>query len=198
MTQDKKWLAQIAAELKTELSTSTDQRACKSFKLKLISTPMGKMVSLTDEKYLYLLEFIDKKNLSKEIAKVLQKRATKVTVGDNAINNQLQKQLQEYFLGKRDCFSLPLFKDGTPFQEQVWSLLEEIPAGQTWSYQKIARKLGNVKLVRAVGNATGANKIALVIPCHRVIKTNGDLGGYAGGVERKQSLLKLEKNNIKG
>jgi methylated-DNA-[protein]-cysteine S-methyltransferase len=102
-------------------------------------------------------------------------------------------QLEEYFAGLRNEFDLPLAAAGTDFQTQVWHALTTIPYGETWSYQELANAIGNPKAVRAVGLANGKNPISIVVPCHRVIGKSGKLTGYAGGVERKQRLLALEK-----
>ncbi|MBY6195697.1 methylated-DNA--[protein]-cysteine S-methyltransferase [Vibrio hangzhouensis] len=103
-----------------------------------------------------------------------------------------QQQLAAYFAGKSRSFDLPLAAQGTAFQKQVWKALCEIPYGEVISYQELADRIGNPKAVRAVGAANGKNPISVVVPCHRVIGKSGKLTGYAGGVERKRQLLKLE------
>ena len=103
------------------------------------------------------------------------------------------KQLEEYFSGDRREFELPISAVGTEFQQQVWKALTTIPYGETWSYQDLANAIGNPKAVRAVGLANGKNPVSVIVPCHRVIGKNGKLTGYAGGVERKAKLLKLEQ-----
>ncbi|ENC6729817.1 cysteine methyltransferase [Vibrio navarrensis] len=103
-------------------------------------------------------------------------------------------QLNEYFLGKRTQFDLPIAAKGTAFQMQVWQALTTIPYGETWSYQELANAIGNPKAVRAVGLANGKNPVSIVVPCHRVIGKNGKLTGYAGGIERKRWLLERESN----
>lgn len=103
-----------------------------------------------------------------------------------------KKQLEEYFNGERRDFYLPLAPSGTEFQKLVWSELAKIPFGQTQSYQDIANAIGKPKAMRAVGAANGKNPISIIVPCHRVIGKNGTLTGYAGGLERKAWLLKLE------
>lgn len=102
------------------------------------------------------------------------------------------KQLDEYFSGSRKEFDLPLAAEGTVFQQQVWKVLTTIPFGETWSYQQLADAIGNPKAVRAVGLANGKNPISVIVPCHRVIGKSGKLTGYAGGLERKAALLKIE------
>jgi methylated-DNA-[protein]-cysteine S-methyltransferase len=102
------------------------------------------------------------------------------------------RQLSDYFAGQLTEFELPLAPSGTAFQRQVWAALQTIPYGQTWSYAQLAEKLGRPTAVRAVGLANGKNPIALVIPCHRVIGSDGSLTGYGGGLDRKRFLLDLE------
>ncbi|MBU2896647.1 methylated-DNA--[protein]-cysteine S-methyltransferase [Vibrio hepatarius] len=102
------------------------------------------------------------------------------------------KQLREYFSQCRNTFELPLAASGTVFQQQVWQALTTIPFGETWSYQQLAESIGNPRAVRAVGLANGKNPISVIVPCHRVIGKKGKLTGYAGGLDRKAALLKLE------
>ena len=107
---------------------------------------------------------------------------------------ETQKQLSEYFEGQRKIFDLPLDFEGTEFQQKVWQALLTIPFGETRSYKDIAEQIGNVKAVRAVGAAKGKNPISIIAPCHRVVGANGKLVGFAGGLENKDVLLKLEFN----
>ena len=107
---------------------------------------------------------------------------------------ETQKQLSEYFEGQRKIFDLPLNFEGTEFQQKVWQALLTIPFGETRSYKDIAEQIGNVKAVRAVGAANGKNPISIIAPCHRVVGANGKLVGFAGGLENKDVLLKLEFN----
>ena len=112
---------------------------------------------------------------------------------DHPILCEAQQQLAEYFAGTRQQFDLPLDFDGTYFQKQVWQALLQIPYGETRSYKQIAEQLGNPKAVRAVGAASGKNPISIIAPCHRVIGASGKLVGFAGGLDNKQILLKLEQ-----
>jgi len=107
-----------------------------------------------------------------------------------------QQQLIEYFSGQRKVFDIPIDFEGTDFQKQVWSALLTIPYGETRSYKQIAQQLGNEKAVRAVGAANGKNPISIIAPCHRVIGAGGALVGFAGGLDKKEILLRLELNNI--
>lgn len=105
-------------------------------------------------------------------------------------------QLHAYFAGERDAFDLPLDLHGTPFQKAVWQLLRAIPGGRTRSYAEIARALGAASAVRAVGGAVGRNPVSVIVPCHRVVGSDGALTGYAGGIDRKQALLALERTPL--
>lgn len=105
---------------------------------------------------------------------------------------ETEKQLTEYFSNQRKSFNLPLKAKGTKFQEAVWQVLSQIPYGSTWSYKQVAEEIKHPKAVRAVGAAIGRNPISIIIPCHRVIAANGSLTGFAGGLNRKQTLLNLE------
>jgi methylated-DNA-[protein]-cysteine S-methyltransferase len=108
----------------------------------------------------------------------------------------LRSQLLEYFEGRRRTFDYPLAPKGTPFQLAVWNALLEVPYGDTITYAELARRIGKPSAVRAVGAANGANPIPVIIPCHRVIGSNGTLTGYGGGIERKQWLLALEGRRL--
>ncbi len=114
---------------------------------------------------------------------------------ENNIIRQTIKQFDEYFRGKRKKFELPLNPKGTEFQKKVWLQLMNIPYGKTATYKDIATLIGNTNASRAVGNANNKNPIAIIIPCHRVIGSNNKLTGYAGGLDKKEKLLNLEKNN---
>ena len=111
---------------------------------------------------------------------------------ETSLNKECIKQLKEYFTGERLQFELPIFQVGTNFQQHVWSELLNIPYGTTMSYGQLARKIGDIKSVRAVGTTNGKNKIAIIVPCHRVIGSDGSLTGYAGELWRKEWLLKHE------
>ena len=117
---------------------------------------------------------------------------------NNAVYKNCADQFDEYFSGKRTVFELPLQQTGTPFQQSVWNELEKIPFGKTMSYLQLAKRIGNVKSIRAVGTANGRNNLSIVVPCHRVIGSDGSLTGYAGGLWRKQFLLEHENKTTNG
>ena len=113
----------------------------------------------------------------------------------NALLTVACRQLTEYFAGKRKVFDLPIRLNGTPFQQIVWKGLQQIPYGETLSYADLAHQIGRHKAARAVGNANHHNPLMIIIPCHRVVASNGKMGGYAGGIARKAWLLEKEKGN---
>lgn len=163
--------------------------------LKRIETPLGPMIVCGNEEGICLLEFTDRKMLETEL-KDLAKRLNAVIVqGNNAHIENAEKQLAEYFDGKRKQFDIKLFTPGTAFQNNVWKQLQTIPYGKTRSYKEQAIAVGNADAVRAVATANGMNRIAIIIPCHRVIGSDGNLTGYAGGLWRKKYLLEMEKEN---
>ncbi len=159
-----------------------------------IMTPIGRMIALADENYLYLLEFDNRRGLEKEIEKLRLRLNARIIYGSNSILLSLKKEIDKYFDGELNEFTIPLFLMGSEFQKSVWEILKKISMGETRTYKDIAIELGDTKKVRAVGNANGANQIAILIPCHRIIESNGELGGYGGGIKRKEYLLNLEKN----
>ncbi|GAB3893686.1 methylated-DNA--[protein]-cysteine S-methyltransferase [Larkinella knui] len=110
-----------------------------------------------------------------------------------AVLHKCARQLEEYFLNRRRSFDIPLHPQGTPFQRSVWQMLAEVPYGKTMSYMELTRRLGDEKAIRAVAAANGKNPIWIIIPCHRIIGSNGDLTGYAGGLGRKKWLLEHEQ-----
>lgn len=163
--------------------------------MRRLETPLGIMFVCAVEQGICLLEFTDRKMLESEfqyLAKVLN--AT-IVQGDNPHFPLLDKQLTEYFSGTRKTFTVPLYTPGTDFQNKVWGALQEIPYGETKSYKDQATIIGNPDAVRAVANANGMNKISILIPCHRVIGSDGKMTGYGGGIWRKKWLLDLEKRN---
>ncbi len=153
-----------------------------------MKSPIGELLLAVSEKGLVMIEFEGREfppaNFDKNVNWVVSEEKTAAA----------KKQLQQYFDGHRTEFTLPLDpRTGTEFQRQCWDLVSKIPYGQTRSYQDLANELKRPKASRAVGGANGANPIPIVVPCHRVINTDGHLGGYGGGLDRKEQLLALER-----
>jgi AraC family transcriptional regulator of adaptative response/methylated-DNA-[protein]-cysteine methyltransferase len=157
-----------------------------------METPLGPMVAGANEHGLCVLEFTDRRMLEAQLGTLGRRLKATFVPGDNHHLRQLRRELDEYFAGSRQAFDVPLVAPGTPFEERVWQALRAIPYGETRSYADIAREVGSPAAVRAVGRANGMNRIAVVIPCHRVVNKNGQLGGYGGGLWRKRRLLHLE------
>lgn len=175
---------------KTDITPIQSPRALTS---SLIETPLGPMLAISDNKALYLLEFKDKITIENEIKKIQINLTTSITPGKTEPLNSITSELKAYFDGSLKTFKTRFHMIGTPFQEQVWNELLSIPYGQTRSYEEQAVGIGKQTAYRAVANANGANQLAILIPCHRIINKNGKLGGYAGGIERKKWLLDHEK-----
>ena len=175
-------------------SSPADAKNCNPITLSWIRTAAGPLVVGTTEEAVCLLEFSDRRMLESQLRTLRRRFNAALVPGSNRLVTALQEQLNEYFSGKRRDFSIPLSHPGTPFQEKVWSTLLGIPYGTTCSYKDVARKVGHPRAVRAVGTANGMNRIAILVPCHRVVNSNGELGGYGGGLWRKRMLLNLESN----
>jgi AraC family transcriptional regulator of adaptative response/methylated-DNA-[protein]-cysteine methyltransferase len=172
------------------------QQSADCVRVAWVETPLGPMIAGATEKGLCLLEFTDRRMIEHQFA-VLQKRfASGIVPGSHPHLEQVSRELREYFAGDRTSFDVRVHAPGTAFEERVWRALCTIPYGQTRSYEDIAREVGSPKGVRAVGRANGLNRIAIVIPCHRVVNKSGDLGGYGGGLWRKRRLLHLERAGV--
>ena len=160
-----------------------------------LDTPLGPMVAIADETGLYILEFVQRRGLEREVERLRLKTKLAIIPGKTEPIHFIEKELDQYFKGTLREFKTPLVWLGSPFQKQVWEELKKIPFGETRSYLQIALSINRPSAFRAVAQANGANQIAIVIPCHRVINTNGDLGGYGGGIARKKWLLDHEQRN---
>ena len=158
-----------------------------------IESPLGALIVGATSEGICLLEFTDRRMLDTQFATLRKKFQCAVVPGENQYIKQMKTELDEYFQGKRKKFNVPLVYPGTPFQQKVWKELLRIPYGKTFSYEEIARRIGLPQAQRAVGHTNGLNRIAIIIPCHRVVNKNGKLGGYGGGIWRKQKLLSLEQ-----
>ena len=161
-----------------------------------ITTPLGPMFVCATEKGICMLEFVDRKMLETEFKDLQRLLKATILIGENEHIKQTQKELKEYFEGKRTTFEVALDMPGTAFQQSVWQELTQIPCGTTRSYQEQAVALNKPKAVRAVASANGYNRISIIVPCHRIIGKDGQLRGYGGGLERKQWLLDHERKGV--
>jgi len=160
-----------------------------------IDTKLGPMLAIADEQELYLFEFVSRRGLEREIERLRSKKGVVIVPGRNSIIDSIEREITAYFAGKLKTFKTPIKLQGSDFQKAVWRELQRIPYGQTRSYAEQAEILGRPTATRAVANANGANQLAVIVPCHRIVRSNGDLGGYAGGLERKLWLLEHERSN---
>jgi AraC family transcriptional regulator of adaptative response/methylated-DNA-[protein]-cysteine methyltransferase len=168
-------------------------RGGDSIRLAWIETPLGPMVAGATEEAICLLEFSDRRMLEVQLRTLKSRFRLPLFPGESPLFDRLRLQLAEYFAGKRRSFDLPLDHRGTDFQRRVWEALLRIPYGRTRGYAELAAELGRPGAARAVGHANGLNRIAILVPCHRVVNADGGLGGYGGGLWRKLRLLETEK-----
>ncbi|GIT89807.1 6-O-methylguanine DNA methyltransferase [Jannaschia pagri] len=158
-----------------------------------IDTGLGPMVAVSSKTHLHLLEFADRPALPREL-KVLQREAKgSLGLGRLPPTDRIEAELTAYLAGQDAAFDTPLHPGGTPFQRQVWEALRQVPAGQTRSYSDIAQAIARPEATRAVARANGANRIAIAIPCHRILGADGSLTGYGGGLWRKRRLIEVER-----
>lgn len=159
------------------------------------NSPFGWMLAVADTHSLYLLEFIARRNLAQELARLAERLQGQLVFESNALLEETEQQLIEYARGQRQQFTLPIALLGTDFQQQVWHALLAIPYGETRSYSALAATLGRPQSTRAVAHANGTNRLAILVPCHRLLGKQGALTGYSGGLDCKAQLLTLEQKH---
>ncbi|WP_414473558.1 bifunctional transcriptional activator/DNA repair enzyme AdaA [Microvirga sp. M2] len=162
-----------------------------------LDTPIGAMLAITDDRGVHLLEFAERAALPTEIAR-LKSRVGPIRFGNGPVLDELTRQIEHYFSGRSPSFDIPVVQRGSAFEESVWQALREIPTGITRSYGEIARIMGRPDAPRAVARANGANQVAIIVPCHRVIGADGSLTGYGGKLWRKKWLLEHERRMAAG
>lgn len=164
----------------------------KTIHVSPIETPIGEMMAGATDTHLVMFEFEHRRIYNTQIERLQTALDAELVPGDSPVFDVLRGQLDEYFSGARGDFTVPLLTPGTPFQTLVWDALRRIPTGTTTSYKRLAESIGKPDAVRAVARANGDNRISILIPCHRVIGSDGQLVGYGGGLWRKRKLLDLE------
>lgn len=174
-------------------SSPSQSRNIRRVHLTRTSTPLGAMLIGATDDALCLLEFTDRRMLETQLKRIRRRLDCTFIPGPNQVSEQLEAELKQYFSGTLREFRTPLLLSGTDFQKRVWGALQRIPYAETRSYAEQARMIDSRKAVRAVGRANGANRIAIVIPCHRVVGADGKLTGYGGGLWRKRYLLEHER-----
>jgi O-6-methylguanine DNA methyltransferase len=158
-----------------------------------LDSPVGPLVAGARDGAICLLEFAIPARVEAQVASLRRRLDCEIVEGDHPLLAALGEELAAYFGGRSTIFTVPVIAPGTAFQQRVWSALQRIPYGETRSYEDIAIEVGSVAAQRAVGRANGSNRVAIVIPCHRVVNKNGSLGGYGGLLWRKEALLGLER-----
>jgi O-6-methylguanine DNA methyltransferase len=161
-----------------------------------IQSPVGIFLAGTIDNKCCMFEFKHRKTISQIVEKKKKQYDAEFVYTENELHLQIKNQVDQYFEGELTEFSIPLDQQGTDFQISVWKELMKIPIGTTISYGELAKRVGRPKAVRAVGSANGANNIAIIIPCHRVIRSDGDLQGYGGGIDKKRKLIKHERKVV--
>lgn len=161
-----------------------------------VDTPIGPMVLGATHSAVVMAEFAERRMYPAQLAGVRRRFGTVVEGERSPLVDRAEAQLDEYFTGERLDFDLPLDAPGSPFQELVWRELQRIPYAETISYRELARRVGVPAASRAVGRANGSNRLAVIIPCHRVVAADGGLGGYGGGLDAKRWLLDLERRAL--
>lgn len=179
---------------KTFATTPARARDATPLLFRRLTTPLGPMIAMAESRGLVLLEFVDRPALVAEVEELKQRHGYAVAPGTMAHLDHVEQELREYFAGKRRVFTVPLITPGSPFEQATWTLLRAIPFGETRTYGGLAALLGRPGAARAVGLANGRNRVAIVVPCHRVIGADGNLTGYGGGKPRKAFLLRLERD----
>ena len=160
-----------------------------------LTTPLGPMFVCATNQGICLLEFVDRRMLETEFEQLQSLLKMKIIFGENQHIKQAKVEIAEYFAGTRTNFTIALHTPGTLFQQTVWDCLKHIPYGELTTYKQQAQRINNPQAIRAVANANGYNRVAIIVPCHRVIGSNGELIGYGGGLERKKWLIEHENKN---
>lgn len=176
----------------TSSSFPSKKRTNKVLQASFLETPLGEMLAIADEQHLYFLGFTDYSDLKRQIEQLWTKTQATLALGETPPIASIKNELKHYFNGTLKQFKTPIKTLGTPFQQQVWEELQKIPYGETRSYREIAVAVGKPTGFRAVARANATNRLVIIIPCHRVINANGAIGGYGGGIPRKESMLRLE------
>jgi AraC family transcriptional regulator of adaptative response/methylated-DNA-[protein]-cysteine methyltransferase len=168
-------------------------RNTETITLAWIESPLGPLIAGATRDRLVLLEFTERRMLESQFLALRRHFRCPLVPGENDLLARLRSELADYFAGKNRSFSVPVEYPGTEFQQRVWKALMKIPYGRTVTYRDLAEQVGSMRAYRAVGRANGMNRIAIVVPCHRVVHEGGAVGGYGGGVWRKQALLEMER-----
>lgn len=175
---------------------TTTPHTAHTIRVEWMESAVGPLVIGATDEGVCLVEFTDPSRMESQVTSLRRLLPYQIQRGTHPYLEQVRHELTEYFAGQRTTFEVPLVYPGSDFQRAVWKALLEIPYGETRSYEALALQVATAEAVRAVGGANGANRIAIVIPCHRVVNKSGKLGGYGGGLWRKKALLALEQQQL--
>lgn len=189
-------LLKLLKPVKAEYNTKSAFNITHMLRADCLETPLGLMLAIGDAESLYFLSFVDQLDIPQTVIKLKQNYSAEITLGSTPPIKSIALELQSYFDGDLRQFKTPLHITGTQFQKTVWNETIKIPYGHTSSYIEQAKAIGKDKAYRAVANANAANKIVIAVPCHRIIRNNGELGGYSCGIKYKQLLLAHEKKHL--
>jgi len=178
------------------MGDTPSREALNILKAEWLDTALGPMISIASDDKLFLLEFVDRRGLEREIERLRLKHKMAIIPGRTKVTDLIERELQAFFKGQLSSFETPIELLGSDFQKSVWQVIADIPCGETRAYSEIAKTMNKPTATRAVARATGSNQLAIIIPCHRVIGQDGNLTGYAGGLPRKKWLLDMEKANV--
>ena len=185
--------ADVVAFLDDDALTGVGANASGAIVLGVIGSPLGPLLAGTTGDRVCMLEFGEEERLHTQLARLRRRFGGSPARGEHPLLERLRDELSRYFAGTLREFTVPLIYPGSEFEVRVWEALRRIPFGETRSYEELAHDVGVPGAARAVGRANGLNRLAILIPCHRVINKSGALGGYGGGLWRKQRLLELER-----
>ena len=177
------------------MGTAPSTKPGNVLKAEWLDSPLGPMIAIADDDGLCLLEFTDRRGLEREIERLRIRRKCTIVPCKGPFIDQIKKELEAYFAGNLQTFTTPLSYVGTDFQIAVWQTLQTVPYGSTRTYSQLARMIGKTNATRAAGRANGANQLAIIVPCHRIIGMDGSLTGYGGGLTRKQWLIEHEQSH---
>ena len=186
----------VLRDLERLLPGSSGNASAGSLRVTALGSALGCLVAAGTEESVVSLEFADSLSLAERLRRLGRATGLNLRVGDFGLRQQLSAEVDAYLAGELKDFRTPVELIGTPFQLTVWRALRDIPYGSTVSYLELADRLGCPEAVRAVANANARNRLAILVPCHRVIGRNGKLTGYAGGIERKRKMLDLEAATV--
>ena len=187
----------IRDEFEKAMSAEENDRYDSKLSTCWMESPVGTMLAIADDRGLHMLSYAESSTMERKVAIIRKQLNVGLQIGANPVLKSIKAEMSDYFKGKLRTFETPLFPTGTDFQKMVWEELRKVPYGTTVTYAELAARVGKPAAYRAVAQANAQNPLHVVIPCHRIVNSDGGLGGYAAGIDRKQWLLEFEKGNMR-